>query len=182
MKSPRPPLPHPAPSITPLILFLLALLLALLLLAGCAGADTEQITGRVTWVYDGDTLEVEGAGKVRLIGIDTPEREASGRDRFFREKFDISSETLRRGYRQALQFNIATAKGNTVRLEFDREKRDRHDRLLAYVTLPDGRLLNRLLLQKGLAVVYRRFGFRLKDDFLRAEAQARKEGTGLWKR
>jgi endonuclease YncB( thermonuclease family) len=31
-------------------------------------------TGRVTRVIDGDTVEIEGAGRVRLIGVDTPER------------------------------------------------------------------------------------------------------------
>ena len=31
------------------------------------------LSGTVTWVYDGDTLHVEPYGKVRLIGIDTPE-------------------------------------------------------------------------------------------------------------
>ncbi len=48
------------------------------------------------------------------------------------------------------------------------------------VTLSDGRMLNRELLKEGLALVYRRFDFQLKDDFLRSEAAARGAERGLW--
>jgi micrococcal nuclease len=41
-------------------------------------------------------------------------------------------------------------------------------------------LLNRVLVRQGLAVVYRRFSFRLKDDFLVAEDDARQAEVGLW--
>ncbi|MEJ2700672.1 MAG: thermonuclease family protein, partial [Desulfuromonadales bacterium] len=64
----------------------------------------------------------------------------------------------------------------------DHDERDRYGRLLAYVVLPDGRMLNRLLLEKGYAAVYRRFDFRLKQDFLRAEADARRRQVGLWQK
>ena len=57
-----------------------------------------------------------------------------------------------------------------------------YGRLLAYVYLPDGRLLNRMLLEQGLAAVYRKFTFRMKTDFLTAEQQARQAGIGLWKK
>jgi micrococcal nuclease len=48
------------------------------------------------------------------------------------------------------------------------------------VYLLDGRLLNRLLVEQGLAVVYRRFAFRMKEEFLIAESEARQSGVGLW--
>lgn len=158
----------------------LYLLLAIFLQAGSCLA-TGEITGEVRWVYDGDTLEVAGAGKVRLLGIDVPEREESDRDRFLRDQ-GVPSERLRAVAAAALRFNIDTVKGKKVRLTFDDERRDRHGRLLAYVTLPDGRLLNRVLIEKGYAVVYRRFDFRLKDDFLAAEGEARRRQSGLWAR
>jgi micrococcal nuclease len=72
------------------------------------------------------------------------------------------------------------AKGQIVTLTFDRDKKDHFGRMLAYVTLADGRMLNRELLREGLARVYRRFDFRLKDDFLRMEAAAQGAGRGLW--
>lgn len=157
------------------------LLLALLLLVFATAAGAGELRGRVEWIYDGDTIKVAGVGKVRLLGIDTPEREASGRDRFF-VKLGGNGKILRRIAGEVLRFNIDNIKGKEVRLTLDHEKRDAYGRLLAYVTLPDGRLLNRLLLEKGYAVVYRRFDFRLKDDFLAAEEQARRRKAGLWAR
>jgi micrococcal nuclease len=155
------------------------LFLALLLLAVAAGAGASELRGRVEWIYDGDTIKVAGVGKVRLLGIDTPERETSDKDRFF-VKLGGNGKALRRIAGEALRFNIATVKGKTVRLTLDHEKRDAYGRLLAYVVLPDGRLLNRLLLEKGYAVVYRRYAFRLKAEFLAAEAGARRAKVGLW--
>ncbi len=161
-------------------LALLLLPLCLLLLAAAPLRAAERpLCGTVTWVYDGDTLEVAGVGRVRLIGIDTPEKEAGDRDRSFR-RLGADTRSLRRISGEALRFNIAAAKGKTVVLEPDREPRDRYGRLLAYVRLPDGRLLNRLLLEQGYAVVYRRFDFRLKEEFLAAEAEAKRRGVGVW--
>ena len=153
-----------------------ALLIGLLLTCACSEAASK---GVVEGVYDGDTLQVKGVGKVRLIGIDTPEREDSSRDRSF-TRLGARQRQLRPIGQAALRFNIAQAKGKTVRLDFDGPRKDRHDRTLAYVYLPDGRLLNRLLLEQGCAVVYRRFDFQHRDDFLRAEAAAREARLGLW--
>ena len=83
-------------------------------------------------------------------------------------------------YKKALQFNIEHVKGQSVALELDDPPRDRHGRILAYIRLPDGRLLNRVLLEEGLAIVYRRFKFNLKDDFLDTEQKARDKGRGMW--
>lgn len=59
-----------------------------LLLAGCgaagAGPDTAQPavgstqTGTVSRIVDGDTLDVSGVGRIRVIGIDAPERGECG--------------------------------------------------------------------------------------------------------
>ena len=164
----------------------LILRLALIVLTGlafvlpvCAEEPAETLQGAVTWVHDGDTIEIEKLGKVRLIGIDTPEREDSPRDQFL-EKQGVQATRQREIYRKAKAFNIRFVKGHTVSLTFDHPPRDRYGRLLAYVYLPDGRLLNRLLLEQGLAVVYRKFTFRMKTDFLAAEEQARRAGVGLW--
>ena len=154
----------------------------LLLLCYCGdavAAASNILQGEVSWVYDGDTLKVDGFGKVRLIGIDTPEKDNSPRDDFYR-RWDIAPQQLRNIAREALDFCIAEAKGRTVTLFLDSTPRDRHGRLLAYIYLPDGRLLNRLLLEQGLATVYRRFEFRMKEDFLDAERHARAKKAGLW--
>lgn len=142
-------------------------------------ADAAEVSGRVTWIYDGDTLMVDGVGKVRLIGIDTPESEPSPRDDAYR-RTGISPRQLRFGAKRATDFLRRSAKGKSVTLAFDQVKIDRHGRTLAYVSLSDGRMLNRELLKEGWAFVYRRFDFQLKDDFLRTEAAAREAGRGLW--
>jgi len=150
-----------------------------LALPACAEQTTPERQGTVSWVYDGDTLKIDPVGKVRLLGIDTPERENSKRDRFLTSK-GISAARQRQIYQLAKEFNISHIKGQKVTLSFDDSPRDRHGRLLAYVHLADGRLLNRVLLEQGLAVVYRRFSFRMKDDFLNAEAEAKQSKRGLW--
>jgi len=144
-----------------------------------AETPAPPLQGTVSWIYDGDTLKIDPVGKVRLIGIDTPERKNSKRDRYL-IKQGISATRQRQIYQQAKEFNIEHVKGQKVTLSLDNSPRDRHGRLLAYVHLPDGRLLNRVLLEQGLAVVYRRFEFRMKDDFLAAEEDAREKKLGLW--
>jgi len=156
----------------------LGLALGLLLLLAAA-TTAAPLQGRVSWVVDGDTLDIAGIGHVRLLGIDTPEKETSERDRALL-RLGAKAPRLREVARRATRYNIAATKGQTVTLEFDGERRDRYNRLLAYVFLPDGRLLNRLLLEEGLAVVYRRFDFRRKADFLAAEATAHRQQRGLW--
>ena len=150
-----------------------------LVLPVCAEESAESLQDTVTRVHDGDTIEIEKLGKVRLIGIDTPERENSPRDAFL-ERQGVSAQRQRKIYRSAKAFNIKYVKGQMVALTFDHPPRDRYGRLLAYVYLPDGQLLNRILLEQGLAVVYRKFTFRMKTDFLAAEEQARRAGLGLW--
>lgn len=160
-------------------LLLLALLGALLgvLLAGSVAAA--ELSGRVERVYDGDTLVVAGIGEVRLLGIDAPEHEASARDSYYRRR-GIAAMTLRRIAQSARRYVRQQAGSRIVTLKTDGSKRDRYGRLLAYVYLPDGRLLNRQLLAEGLAAVYRRFNFSLKQEFLAEEAAARRRGVGLW--
>lgn len=154
-----------------------ALLLGLLLWHSSACAET--LHGRVSWIHDGDTIEVTGVGTVRLLGIDSPEAEASARDRYF-QRWNIAPATLRRIHQQGKDYLIDTLKSRTVTLETEAGPRDRHGRLLAYVYTPNRQLLNRQLLEQGYAVVYRRFDFELKADFLAAENRARDNKRGLW--
>ncbi len=156
-----------------------------LLLVGllfCLGSplQADELAGRVSWIYDGDTLRVEGIGKVRLLGIDTPEQKSSSRDKFYLKNFGLEQRQLRVVARQAKRFNIDLAKGELVKLVTENPSHDPHGRLLAYLYLPDGRMLNQLLLEKGLATVFRRYSFSRKDDFFQAEEQARQARVGLW--
>jgi endonuclease YncB( thermonuclease family) len=156
----------------------LAALLTALALAGCTELDAERPKGgaepaglttvRVTKHTDGDTLWLSRIGKVRLIGVDTPE---------------VYGEVECYG-REASAFVERTVPlGSEVRYRLGVEERDRYGRALAYVWLRDGRFLNRLLVARGYAqpmtvppnVEY-------EDVFVRAAERAREAGRGLWGR
>lgn len=152
-----------------------------LFLPTALGFADSTLFGRVSFVYDGDTIEVDRVGRVRLLGIDAPESEASERDVYYQRRFRVQPPRLRATARQARALVTRYAHNQLVRLEFDREKKDRYGRSLAYVYLPDGRLLNLVLLEEGLATVFRRADFRLKKQFFATERQARRQQRGLWR-
>lgn len=97
---------------------------------------------RVTRVIDGDTIKVQRRGKdisVRLIGIDTDE---VGRNR-------VNPDGI--GWRAAMYVFDLLEDDPQVRLRFDKEREDKYGRTLAYVYLPDGRMLNEIMLEEGWA-------------------------------
>jgi len=160
---------------------LLGLLLGLLLFQPRpALAGNPPLVGTVSYVYDGDTLQIDPLGKVRLLGIDAPEHEASDRDRFYR-RWQIPPDRLRAVAAAGRRYLNEAVKGQPVSLTLDRAPRDQYGRLLAYVHLADGTLLNELLLEKGYASVFRKYEFRLKERFLTIEEGARQQGLGLWR-
>jgi micrococcal nuclease len=122
----------------------------------------------VTKHTDGDTLWLSGIGKVRLIGVDTPE--VYGDDECYG--------------RQASAFVERTVPlGSTVRYRLGTEERDRYGRALAYVYLDGGRLLNLLLVRRGFAQVLTvPPNVEFAERFVRAARRAREAGRGLWGR
>jgi len=72
-----------------------------------------------------------------------------------------------------------------VRLAFEtpgKVERDRYQRLLAYVILPDGRNANVEMVRQGWSKFWTRYGKgRLADDFIAAELEAKSMGRGVWK-
>jgi micrococcal nuclease len=159
---------------------LIAVLLALLaLLAGC-GSDSQEgggptptahsVTAKVVRVVDGDTIEVSIDGDdedVRYIGIDTPET--------------VKPDTPVQCYGpQASAEDHRLVEGRTVRLVFDRERRDVYGRLLAYVYVGQ-RFVNAALVRDGYART-----LTIPPNtahaglFRRLAAQAGRTGRGLW--
>lgn len=120
-------------------------------------------------VIDGDTIELEGGERVRLIGVDTPESVDPRRPVEYFGK-------------EAASFTRRQVQSKTVRLEFDQETVDRYGRTLAYVYLEDGSLLNAEIIRQGYGHAYTRFPFRYQSEFLAYEREARAEGRGLWAR
>ena len=120
-------------------------------------------------VVDGDTIVVRGVGRVRLIGVDTPETVHPSRPvEFFG--------------REASAFAKRLLDGQRVRLEYDREPTDRYGRTLAYVHLADGTFVNAEIIRRGYGHAYTRFPFRHLDRFRQLEREARAAGRGLWGR
>jgi micrococcal nuclease len=72
--------------------------------------------------------------------------------------------------------------GKTVRLEEDQQttNRDKYNRLLRYVYLPDGSLLNAEIIRQGYGHAYTRFPFDKLDEFRALEKEAREAERGLW--
>lgn len=127
-----------------------------------------RTSARVTKHTDGDTLWLSGIGKVRLIGVDTPE--VYGDDECYG--------------RQASAFVERTLPlGSTVRYRLGTEERDRYGRALAYVYLDGGRFLNLLLVRRGFAQVLTvPPNVEFAERFARAARRARAAGRGLWGR
>ena len=144
----------------------LFLLVALILtLAACRSEAGRTV--RVRYVIDGDTVVLSTGEKVRYLGINAPEvahDEAPG------EPF--GDEARRRNKELVLT--------RKVRLEFGPRREDPYGRLLAYVYLEDGRLVNEILLEEGLAWLYDWKGLRLRRRLLLAQRRALSGRRGLW--
>jgi len=131
-------------------------------------------------VIDGDTFRCSG-NTVRLIGVDTPE--SSFNRRVFRQKeFGSPREVLRSGAHAKAFVGRLIPPGTRVKLEFDLERRDRYGRLLAYVWLPDGRMLNEVVLREGYAnLLTIPPNVKYTERFRRAYRYAVENRRGLWK-
>ena len=123
---------------------LLTFFLFLLLSLPAFGQTPEWAT--VVKVIDGDTLVLKMNGKeekFRLIGIDCPEARVNPKAQKDSER---SGEDLRKiiemGQKATEFIKSLVRKGDRVRIEFDVQKRDQYGRLLGYVYLGDGRMLN----------------------------------------
>ncbi len=122
---------------------------------------------RVLRVIDGDSLEIEGVGEVRLIGVDTPE-------------VYHPLKPVQYWAQEASNFVRQLVGGSRVRLGYDREKHDKYGRTLAYVYLEDGRCLNEEIIKNGYGFALTRFPFKRLMEYRRLEAKAREQGLGLW--
>ena len=102
--------------------------------------------GRLVSWTDGDTLRVALASRivrVRLIGVDAPE--ISRGDRAARQGEQLGKDVatiVRLGLQAKAAAERLAPPGTPVQVETDVQTHDRFGRLLAYVFLPDGRMVN----------------------------------------
>ena len=132
---------------------------------------------------DGDTLKLENGERVRLIGIDTPEMHES--DKLYRDSQRTRQDvrTIQELGRRAYEFTKKLAEGKRVSLEFDVEKYDKYDRLLAYVYLKkDGTFVNAEIIKQGYASLMTiPPNAKYSNLFLKLYQEARNNKRGLWK-
>jgi micrococcal nuclease len=127
---------------------------------------------RVEEVSDGDTIIVNMNGYreiVRMIGVDTPETQHPKRP-------------LECYGKEASEYSRKLLENKRVRLQADPldTNRDRYGRLLRYVFLPDGILVESRLIADGYGFAYTLFPFEKSDEFKTLEQQAKDAGSGLW--
>jgi len=71
--------------------------------------------------------------------------------------------------------------GDTITIEFDVQKKDRYGRLLGYVYLSNGKMLNEEIVKAGYAnVMTIPPSVKYEDMFAKAYKKARKSKRGLW--
>lgn len=153
--------------------------LAVAVLLGAPAGSTARHFGAglsdpisVKRVVDGDTLELASGEFVRYIGVNAPElRRRQGR------RWVIVNEPYAAAARE---FNRRLTTAGRVRLQYDRARRDRYGRLLAYAYVGD-KMINAELVRAGLARVedYRP-NVHFQDLLRSLESEARRAGRGVW--
>ncbi len=133
-------------------------------------------------VVDGDSLRLDNGDTVRLLGVDAPEASENRklREDIHRTGMPLSEGGLVHLGRAAAAFTREVARGRRCWLEFEREQRDQYGRVLAYVHLDDGSILNELVIAQGYAKVYMPSPFRQKKRYILLQTEAQFRRRGLW--
>ncbi len=122
-------------------------------------------------VYDGDTVRLEDGGKIRLIGINTPEL---GRDGSPDQPYAVQAKSRLR--------QLVNSTNRKVGVLMDNQKKDRFGRTLAHLFLPDSTNISALLLREGLGW---HIAVTPNTEFLecyaREQQEARAKKLGVWK-
>ena len=144
------------------------------LLYGVKGTSSSNVgkgVGNVVQVkkiYDGDTIGAVLDGrfeKIRLIGIDAPE---------------MDQRPWGRKAKECLE-SLLAAVNSRISLEYDIERRDKYGRILGYIWLQDGRMLNEEMLKKGFAVLFTcPPNVKYVMRFRAAQERARDNKIGIW--
>lgn len=120
----------------------------------------------VTRVVDGDTVDVSNVGRVRLIGIDTPE--VYGGTECFGPEASAEMRRLVEGHKVIVQFDDTQG------------RYDRYDRVLAYLFVGDVNVGEQLI-AGGFAEEYLYDQpYIYRADFVIAEMRAQAAHLGLW--
>ena len=147
------------------------LVAVLLFLVGVVPARAE-LSAIVSQVIDGDTVELAGGERVRLIGIDAPEgKRRKGKQATPAQPF----------YFEAKRALTQLVENSRVKLVEGEDAMDAYGRTLAYISLTDGTDVQQALLRRGLAMVaVYPPNVRHLEKYAKTEAEARRARRGIW--
>ncbi len=144
------------------ILASIAVIVAIVVIYLYLPSRITRVTAIVLRVIDGDTIELSNGDRVRLLGMDAPERG----EQFYKVATDRLKELV---------------EGKAVELERDVSHKDGFDRLLRYVFL-DGMLVNMQIVEDGYAYAYVVSpDERYLEEFVAAENRARIKAVNIWR-
>lgn len=144
-----------------------------------------DVEARVVSVTDGDTVVLQIASereRVRLIGIDTPESKRNPRSRKQADQNHlVVDEVVHLGKLAAEHTQKLLPVGTPVRVEFDLQPRDRYGRLLAYLWLSNGTMVNEEIIRAGYAYPLTiPPNVKYEGRFLAGFRESREKQLGLW--
>lgn len=120
-------------------------------------------SANITRIIDGDTVKNSEDESIRLLGINSPEK---GKPYYDKSKNFLKNKIFNK----------------TVKLKFVNEKRDRYDRILAYIIL-NGKNINLELVRRGFANFYFPSGKDVYyDEFKKAWEKCIKDNKNLCKK
>lgn len=162
-----------------LLLFLIALAAVVVMQSGWLSGGVQKAEQSqpglytITHYVDGDTIAVNMNGSVetvRFIGVDTPETHKP------------NTPVQCYGPQAAEYTRQRISQFGKVRLQADPldTNRDRYGRLLRYVYLPDGTLMEAETIKNGYGFAYTQFPFQKTTEFKTYEDQAKSAKKGLW--
>jgi len=142
---------------------------------------------RVEKIVDGDTIKINFRGNtenIRLIGIDTPGSRANSKAKKDAEKSGQDVETITAMGKEATNYVKSIVNlGDNISIEFDVQLRDMYGRLLGYIYLKNGEMLNENIVSAGYAnVMTIPPNVKYQNRFLAANEDARENNRGLWKK
>lgn len=121
----------------------------------------------VTKVIDGDTIDVEKLGRIRYIGVDTPETKHPTKEI---EPLGI----------EAYELNKKLVENKYVKIETDTQQKDKYGRSLAYVYV-NKTFVNAYLIESGYAQILTiPPNIKYTNTFQTLQSEAREANRGLW--
>jgi len=148
-------------------ILIVVLIASSLFFSGCEKVTQDVHSSRVVYIYDGDTVKLANGDKVRYLGIDTPE-------------MNYKNPPAEHFAKAAKEFNESLVAGKVVRLQFDAQRRDKYNRLLAHVYVDDIHVNARMVEEGYAKVLVIPPNTKYADQFLKLQLMAKSEEKGIW--